>query len=168
MDAPFQTMDEVNEYLSGNTIECLICGKRLQRLHKHLYSMHNMGPDDYRRQFGIPFRRSLASEPSRARSRAANTPERIELFLIHGEASRRRKRTGSTKGRVPAIANQWKKNAELGRYFARTQVTTSCAKCGVEVITTALVATQTVHCLHCASYEAQKTRRHYWRNKLAA
>lgn len=161
-------MEEVKDYLSGDTIMCLLCGKRLQRLHKHLYSMHDTTPDDYRRQFGIPFSRSLASAPSRERSRAANTPERIELFKSQRGEGRVGGPPAPPKGRVPATINLWKKNAELGRYFSRTQVTTTCSKCGVEVVTTLLVASQTLRCMKCTTYGAERARRYYWRHKLAA
>ena len=80
-DTPFQTMAEVDEYLSGNTIECLICGESFQRLNRHLQYVHNIAPDDYRRRFGIPFKRSLTSVPSRAKSGSAMTPERIRHLI---------------------------------------------------------------------------------------
>ena len=44
-DTPFQTMAEVDEYLSGNTIECLICAKSFQRLNRHLQYVHNIAPE---------------------------------------------------------------------------------------------------------------------------
>jgi hypothetical protein len=168
MNAPFQTMDEVNDYLSGDTITCLLCGRRLQRLHKHLYGIHDLSPDEYRTQFGIPYRRSLTSAPSRARTRDANTPERVEVFRQLAKNQKHTKPHAPPKPNVPATRNLWKKNAELGRYFSRTQVAAQCAKCGVEILTTALIATQPVRCMECTTAAAQKARRHYWRHKLAA
>ena len=75
-DAPFQTMEQVNDYLSGNTVECLICGKRYQWLHNHIVKMHDTSPDDYRRRFGIPFTRSLTSAKFRAECSARVGPQK--------------------------------------------------------------------------------------------
>jgi predicted transcriptional regulator len=80
-DTPFQTMREVDDYLSGDAIVCLICGKGFQRLNSHLQRMHQVPADDYHRRFGIPFGRALATVSSRAKSGAAMTPERIEQFM---------------------------------------------------------------------------------------
>ena len=78
---PFQTMDDVNEYLSGTRIECLVCGKRFHCLtHQHL-QLHGLSLDEYRVKFGIPYRRSLTSADLRDRFRARVTPESIEILL---------------------------------------------------------------------------------------
>src|SRR5579863_6997093 len=168
-DAPFQTMQEVDDYLSGSTITCLVCGRSLQRLNRHIQSAHHLTPEEYRVQFGIPFSRSLTSACSRAKSSAAMTPERIEAFLRVSAINQPDwKPTPNTAVRVPAVANLWKKNAETGRYFSRLPVTVPCAKCGVPISTTALGATQPIRCLQCTTPEALKARRSYWRQKLAA
>lgn len=166
---PFQTMQEVDDYLSGNVIVCLVCGKRLQRLNIHLQKTHNITPDEYRRQFGIPSTRSLTSAPSRAKSGAAMTPERIEALKRLGTHNNPAIRRGTwLRGRVPAVADLWKKSAETGRYFSRKLVIAKCAKCSCDIAVTALGATQTSRCYNCTSYEAKKARRHYWRQKWAA
>jgi hypothetical protein len=168
-NAPFQTMREVDDYLSGNTIACLICGKSLQRLNIHLQKVHGTTPVEYRAQFGIPFSRSLTSEPSRAKSRAAMTPERLEQFKrVMASNDPNWRPSGNHAVRVPAVADLWKKNSESGRYFSRKLVIIPCAKCGVEMATTALSATQPVHCMKCTTPGAFKARRSYWRQKWAA
>ena len=111
-DTPFQTMAEVDEYLSGNTIECLICGESFQRLERHLQYVHNIAPDDYRRRFGIPFKRSLTSAPSRAKSGAAMTPERIRHLISVSPVWEPGFPRGTSRGRVPAVTNQWRKANE--------------------------------------------------------
>jgi hypothetical protein len=169
---PFQTMREVDEYLSRNAIECLICGVSFQRLNSHLQRVHNTHPDDYRRQFGIPFCRALASAHSRAKSGAAMTPERIEQLMRVMRASPIHNpgfpRGISSRGRVPAVANQWRNTIEASSYFSRKLVIVSCPKCSCDVATTALGATQPVHCMKCATPEARRHRASYWRRKWAA
>jgi ROS/MUCR transcriptional regulator protein len=168
-DAPFQTMQEVDDYLSGNTITCLVCGKSLQRLNIHLQKVHGTTPVEYRAQFGIPFSRSLTSAPSRAKSSASMTPERLQQFeRVRVTNKPNCCSSRNYANRVPAVANLWKKNAESGRYFSRKLVIVPCVKCGVEMATTALAATQPVHCLKCTTPGAFKARRSYWRQKWAA
>jgi ROS/MUCR transcriptional regulator protein len=165
----FQTMQEVDDYLSGNTITCLVCGKSLQRLNMHLQKAHGTTPEEYRVQFGIPLSRSLTSAPSRAKSSASMTPERIEQFKRVSAINNPDWRpSGHHSFRVPAVANLWKKNSESGRYFSRKLVIIPCAKCGVEMATTALAATQPMRCLKCTTPGAFKARRSYWRQKWAA
>jgi predicted transcriptional regulator len=62
---PFQTLEEVDRYLSGKRIECLVCGKHFDLLNRHLSDKHRLTTFDYRVQFGIPFDRELASAPLR-------------------------------------------------------------------------------------------------------
>ena len=77
-DTPFQTMQEVDNYLSGDTVACLICGKSFQTLNCSHLGSHGITHDEYRVRFGIPFNRSLTSAPFRAKSRALIGPEHIE------------------------------------------------------------------------------------------
>ena len=66
---PFQTRREIEHYFGGRTIECLLCGKRFQKLAPHLNGAHHESPDEYRRRFGLPWGRGLASAKARAASR---------------------------------------------------------------------------------------------------
>ena len=166
---PFQTMEEVDAYLSGNSIQCLVCGKQLQRLNLHVQRLHNLSFDEYRSRFGIPAGRSLTSAPSRAKSGAAMTPERIALLKSLDVGHHPNARRGSwSRGRVPAVVNLWKKNAETGRYFARQPVVVPCATCGCPMSVTALGATQPIRCMTCTTPGAFKARVSYWRRKRAA
>ncbi len=170
MNTPFQTLEEVAEYLSGGTIECLVCGRQLQRLNRHLQSAHNLQPDEYRSRFGIPYGRSLTSRPSREKSSRAMTPARIQEFMSNDRTHlyNMPNRGYSNKPRIPAVANQWKKSAELGRWFSRAKTTIPCVKCGVPIEATMLGATQPFRCEKCTTPGALKSRRFYWRRKLAA
>jgi predicted transcriptional regulator len=78
---PFETIGEVDDYLSGDTVTCLLCEARLQRLDRHL-TLHRISADGYRARFNIPFDRSLMSAPSRAAIRARL--ERIIRFDENG------------------------------------------------------------------------------------
>jgi hypothetical protein len=64
----FKTRRDIARYFGGNTIECLICGRRFKRLHTHLAAKHGIAADDYKKQFGLPWTRGLTSATSLANS----------------------------------------------------------------------------------------------------
>src|SRR5215467_7493629 len=64
----FKTRRYVEHYFSGDTIECLICGRHFKRLHRHLGAKHNLSADHYKKQFGLAWTRGLTSATSLAKS----------------------------------------------------------------------------------------------------
>lgn len=57
----FQCREEVDEYLSGQTIVCLLCGNGFRQLDAHLKGMHKISSDEYREIYGLPFMRGLCA-----------------------------------------------------------------------------------------------------------
>ena len=55
----FETKEEVYHYFSGDKIQCLLCGKWFQRLPTHLTMIHNIGSDEYREMYGLPWKHAL-------------------------------------------------------------------------------------------------------------
>lgn len=45
-----------------NQVTCMICGKSMKSLARHLKAAHNMKPTEYRKQFGIPRTQPLAAK----------------------------------------------------------------------------------------------------------
>lgn len=171
---PFQTMDEVKDYLSGDTIACLICGKQNLSLPKHLYAAHDISPSEYRRQFGIPLSFALMAAPTRAIYATSMSAASLERFIRVSQEMRWRRIHNIAKprvstGRPPCVVNQWRKISEKARMaFSCKQVTISCPKCGKDVVTTALRATKPVHCLDCTSPATRDSRLRKMRKKQAA
>src|SRR6266446_10702411 len=64
----FKTRRDIERYFSGDTIECLICGRHFKRLQRHLAAKHGVSADDYKKQFGLPWTRGLTSATSLANS----------------------------------------------------------------------------------------------------
>jgi hypothetical protein len=92
------------------------------------------------------------------------TPERIAAFM-------KIPRTITPVGQVhrphaPAVRAQWKKNAVAGRVLAFQPAQRPCETCGTPVLTTALTATQPLHCDACATPEQMKQRRYMAKLKL--
>src|SRR5579884_476858 len=153
---PFQTMAAVREYVYGERIQCLIFGNWYRRLQYLPLLGHDMTADDYRQRFGIPWSVSLTSAPSRYATSSKMTPERIAAFLQ--VCSPPRHWITHVRPTAPAVHNEWKKNARLGRYLTQQYVTTGCATCGAPVQTTALTAVQPIHCERCATPGALRAR----------
>jgi hypothetical protein len=65
---PFKTRHDIARYFSCDTIECLMCGRHLQRLQTHLKAKHGMTADEYKSKFGLPWTRGLTSAASAANS----------------------------------------------------------------------------------------------------
>lgn len=72
----FECREELDAYLSGDRITCLLCGNSYQLLETHLRTFHDMTGDEYREKYGIPYKRGLCS----ARMSAARSEISKELF----------------------------------------------------------------------------------------
>jgi hypothetical protein len=64
----FKTRRDIERYFSGDTIECLICGRHFKRLQTHLAAKHGVAAGEYKRRFGLPWTRGLTSAASLANS----------------------------------------------------------------------------------------------------
>jgi predicted transcriptional regulator len=166
-DSPFQTMQEVDNYLSGDTVACLICGKSFQTLNCSHLGSHGITHDEYRVRFGIPFKRSLTSAPFREKSRAGIGAQQIERLqrarkaMIESIASRSPRRQ-----LAPAVVNQLRKNKTTSP--SSGPITPACLACGCEIVTDGLAAVPPLRCGKCALLAAQKARESYWHKKAVA
>jgi hypothetical protein len=55
----FEDKKEIDNYFSGDKIQCLLCGKRYQSLSLHLIRVHEISPDQYKEKYGLPWKRGL-------------------------------------------------------------------------------------------------------------
>lgn len=89
------TEKEIEDYFSGDKIECLLCGRSFKRLARHLPNIHSVTEDDFRVMYGLPWRRGLTSEASHARygavakKRAEDKREELLVNLAAGRAKMR-------------------------------------------------------------------------------
>jgi predicted transcriptional regulator len=59
----------ISEMSTKEGVACLVCGRRLQMLKRHLLTEHDLSPDEYRARYGLPSNSPLTSEDySRVRS----------------------------------------------------------------------------------------------------
>ena len=55
IESPFDSINEIREYLSGDLVTCLRCGRQYKGLASHLKRVHEMTADEYREFYGIPW-----------------------------------------------------------------------------------------------------------------
>lgn len=58
---------EIDEYFSGEKIQCLLCGRQFKSLSIHLLKIHSVTGDEYRDLYGLPWMRGLTSSEYRDR-----------------------------------------------------------------------------------------------------
>lgn len=76
-EGAFRTKEDVIEYLSGDKVTCLRCGREFTNLGPHLRMAHEIDPKDYRQQFHIPQNMGLCGR-SLSKLFSENTKERHE------------------------------------------------------------------------------------------
>jgi predicted transcriptional regulator len=83
---PFKTRTEIEEYVSADEIECLLCGRAFKNLGIHLKRIHQMYPDDYRYRYNIPAHFGLVGKSTSDRMSAnSSQPDRIEFVRRLGK-----------------------------------------------------------------------------------
>lgn len=80
---PF-TLADIRAYFSGDSIQCLLCGRHLKRLATHLPLIHGVHEDIYREMFGLPWRRGLTSNTSHERYSEAMKLKIAEGYILPG------------------------------------------------------------------------------------
>lgn len=137
MKGKFTSEQEVNEYLSGDTIQCLECGREKKSLGKHLPS-HGLNVDSYKMKFGIPKGKALMTNTCReVRANVARqinsslTPEQMKEKLDRMRALPRKHHDHEND---PAFIK--KKRIEVGRNnkgrsFKIAVEQANCPECGM-------------------------------------
>jgi hypothetical protein len=62
----FECREDVDSYLGGDKIICLLCGLDFRGLGPHLSAVHLISDDQYREKYGLPYKRGLVSAASHA------------------------------------------------------------------------------------------------------
>lgn len=78
---PFETMDEVNAYFAAEKLTCLICGNEYVSLHVHLRNSHGIAADEYKEQYGIPWRRGLIANSLKEKQASIMNEQRAKGIL---------------------------------------------------------------------------------------
>jgi hypothetical protein len=57
----YMDKEQIESYLSGDKITCLLCGKNSPVLSHHIKVIHNVTPEEYKQMYGLPFSIGLAA-----------------------------------------------------------------------------------------------------------
>ena len=133
----FNTVQEARDYLSGSEIQCLLCGRSLKTLAKHLQSIHGISAEKYREMYGIPRTFGLSCEDARENYARASLKRIAQGNLnMHELSSLRKTFKQSQRPLVPCVA---RKHGDRGRKsiraynFIRRVLNMQCPKCHKEV-----------------------------------
>jgi len=74
-EAPVASTISLKKAFGKDKVVCMICGKSMKTLARHLKTAHDLKPSEYRKQFGIPRTQALAAR-SYSESRRAMAVER--------------------------------------------------------------------------------------------
>ena len=118
MNRQFKTKEEIEEYFSGDRIQCLICDKWYKTLSHHLDKIHNMSVDDYKLQFGLPWSRGLICKTTLEKYQNKAEILRSKGLLLTGIVSKDHEKKVHKKGhrRITPLHSKFLSNLfkELG------------------------------------------------------
>lgn len=98
IDRAFGSEDEVQQYLSGDRITCLLCGKDYKGLMGHTKIVHGIDIQDYRLKYNIPAHYGLMCAPSIAIKKEADTSHLLQY--AKSDVNKNRVRNLRTKPRL--------------------------------------------------------------------
>jgi hypothetical protein len=67
----FSNIKDIKEYLNGEKITCLLCGRTYKALSTHIYLAHQRSIDSYKEQYGLPYWQGLTSISTKAKNVAS-------------------------------------------------------------------------------------------------
>ncbi len=77
----FETMYEIDAYFDADKLICLKCGGEYISLHVHLRNSHGISAEDYKAEYGIPWRRGLIAKSHREKQSRIMNEQRAKGIL---------------------------------------------------------------------------------------
>ncbi len=103
----FETIEEVEAHIGGETVECLICHKRFENVLLHVKRTHGTDAATYRAEFNIPSKYSLAG--SRLSDKRRDVGRRPDHAAKIAKQRPKRPRTGPCS---PLIERNWSRRLD--------------------------------------------------------
>lgn len=124
-EGAFRSKDEVIEYLSGDRVTCLLCGREFANLGSHLRMIHEIDPKDYRQQFHIPQDMGLCGR-NLSKVLSENTIKRHENGEIDKISYLEVPRSRSQRPHTPYHMEKFVRGSELHAKVRREELTRKC------------------------------------------
>lgn len=84
---PFETREEIEQYLCGDEIQCLLCGRPFKNLGIHLKRIHQTDANDYRIKYNMPQYYGLVGRATSERmTENSNEPGRVAFIREIGKS----------------------------------------------------------------------------------
>ena len=106
----FETKEEVDEYFSGEKIECLECGKMFFSLGNHITRIHHISVDEYKTKYGLPATRGLAGTIA-YKNYSDHVKDLMERGLVKLSCKFPEKTRNAPRKRVPYYVRTMAKNS---------------------------------------------------------
>jgi ROS/MUCR transcriptional regulator protein len=138
-EGSFSLPEEAEAYVSGERIQCLLCGKLYRSLGSHINSVHEVNETSYKHRFGIPYRVGLVSAITAKRhaeelTKRISPQERREYVAVARATLRAMVDFGSLEWRPP-VASVNNQRAQRFKLVNDAQsCSRSCHACGDTVI----------------------------------
>ena len=84
---PFTSLEDIEAYIGGDRVACLICGKHYRKLLVHVRMIHQLDGTDYRTRFNIPAKYNLCADDVIDAAKAhAQRPDNLAHMVVLGRA----------------------------------------------------------------------------------
>ena len=155
-DFSFKTREEVEDYLSGDKIQCLLCGKFFVALGMHIVKMHDMPLRDYKIDFNIPYSCSLigASFKKRLQEKNKNNPwlpKMIKAGVLKSKIPGRKRAKPTRFEKEQRILNAQKAREARELKIKQVRKLFFCRVCGEKLLRT--IYTKNPICKKCENKE---------------
>jgi hypothetical protein len=104
IETKFTSLAAISEYLHGEKITCLLCGRSYKSINFHV-SKHGMSADEYKEKYGLPYRTGLTSSGTKAKNRA-NGYKNSEQLVVMRTMIDREKQIAATKNQRTSDAKR--------------------------------------------------------------
>lgn len=166
----FDKLEDVQFYLSGDVLTCLICGKSYQILSRHLTSGHRCSHKKYKDLLNIPRKyplmtKSIIEQRSlHGKEQMEKSPEKLEMLKCGAY-----NKTGYNGGIVSSISIKNKKeaserNGKANKGHKHHREIGECSSCGKQIEISSLRRNRIVKCEDCRSV-AQMESAKLWNEK---
>lgn len=95
-EAPAETVKQpavsMRKAFGRKEVFCMVCGKGMKTLGRHLQAAHHMTPKEYRKQFGIPRTQTLAAKDYSESRRRMAVEKDLGAGLAKARAARGKKK----------------------------------------------------------------------------
>ena len=135
---PFRTIEEVNDYLSEDKVQCLLCDKWYIHLGIHIGKSHTLTPREYKIKFNIPLKKGLAGISLRVeKALRSKNYSHLDKFI---ESGRYLKTKGLKPGMtIPKLSIEMRGHNPAPLFEAvkrnvAVKIVTHCRECLKEII----------------------------------